>query len=87
MLELISDISLVQWVFIILGVAIAAPTLFDSNILNKVKSSPADDLENGLTDLVGQWESLYDSCKKEGLDEACSTLDDVFPLLRGKKDS
>ena len=90
MLELISDISMIQWIFIGLGLLIAAPALLDAfsklgdNIPSGISTNKQD---NGLTDLVGQWESLYDSCKQEGLEEACSTLDEVFPLLRERKNS
>jgi len=86
MLELISEISLVQWAFILLGLFIAIPPVLESlkgvtnsNHVNKNKVSK-------LSDLVNQWESLYDSCKEEGLDEAVTELEEVFPRLRGTKD-
>lgn len=86
MLELISDISLVQWAFILLGLFIAIPPVFES-LKGMTSSSHANaNVASKLSDLVNQWESLYDSCKEQGLDEAVAELEEVFPRLRGAKD-
>lgn len=82
-------ISLVQWIFILLGLAIVVvPYLgsLRSLIANKPNQDPqinttVSDESHALTDIVRKWESLETACRKANLDEACAKLNDVFPLL------
>jgi hypothetical protein len=86
-MEVLSNISAVQWVFIAIGAVIALPPVLSSlkGILPSVKLPKIRDItkdsSNELTDLVRKWEDLSDACQSAGLHQACQTLDGVFPLL------
>ena len=82
------DLSIVQWIFIGLGLLIAAPALLGidfKGFLEKIKpntpSPKPHDADHGLTDLVCKWECLSNACREAGIDEACDMLEEVFPLL------
>tara|TARA_R100000005_G_scaffold96466_1_gene83626 strand:- start:8509 stop:8805 length:297 start_codon:yes stop_codon:yes gene_type:complete len=83
-MEILSNISAVQWVFIAIGAAIALPPALSSlrgfwpQVSSVVKPEARS---NELTDLVRKWEDLSDACQSAGLNKACQTLDSVFPLL------
>lgn len=94
---LLSELSLVQWIFIGLGLLIMAPSLFSTlgkakklalDVLGSIKvpESKPKPVINGhkLTDLVCKWERLYEDCKESNLDLACSKMEEVFPLLTKK---
>lgn len=82
-MEILSDISLVQWVFIGVGLLIALPPIasfFKGSVaLPEISKKAASDTE--LTNLVRKWEELALCCESAGLNEACQHLDTVFPLL------
>jgi len=87
-------ISFVQWVFILIGVAIVVVPYLGSlkSLFNKpVKDSSVDttnsDESHTLTDIVRKWESLESACAKAGLNDACVKLNEVFPLLIKTKTS
>ena len=88
-MEILSDISPVQWMFIVVGLVIALPPVlsFFKGSVNlpdiKVKAATSN---NELTDLVRKWEALSDACQASGLHNACQTLDSVFPLLIGVRE-
>jgi hypothetical protein len=85
----LSDISPIQWVFLIVGVLIALPavTPYLTSFLNKRKDTPKDNdgyETYSLTDIVHKWESLEEACRKANLNEASVKLIEVFPLLAKK---
>jgi hypothetical protein len=97
-MEIFSDISVAQWVIVGVGLLIAAPAFFPllQGLWNKIpKPDPKpevpdvpqvnDDHKHGLTELVCKWECLADACHEAGLHDACSVLDEVFPLLIGSR--
>tara|TARA_R110000824_G_scaffold164181_1_gene340322 strand:+ start:354 stop:674 length:321 start_codon:yes stop_codon:yes gene_type:complete len=81
-METLSDISLVQWMFIAVGLVIALPPVL-SFLKGSVKipEIKVANKSNELSDLVRKWEALSDACQESGLHKACQTLDGVFPLL------
>jgi hypothetical protein len=81
-METLSDISLVQWIFIAVGLVIAMPpvlSFFKGSV--RIPEIKVVSKNNELTDLVRKWEVLLDACQELGLHKACQTLDGVFPLL------
>lgn len=82
-METLSDISLVQWMFIVIGLVIALPPVlsFFKNSVTIPKVAVTNGSGNELTDLVRKWEALSDACQASGLHQACQSLDGVFPLL------
>lgn len=82
-------ISFVQWIFILLGVAIVVVPYFGTitSFLKKKTNQDSDvvnattDESHTLTDIVRKWESLETACQKANLEEACVKLNEVFPLL------
>ncbi|MHA2401516.1 MAG: hypothetical protein ACXADH_00875 [Candidatus Kariarchaeaceae archaeon] len=89
-MDFLSGLEPIQWVFLGLGVVIAAPPLFQG--LGKVFSNVKDNIPSGtsknntLTDLVCKWECLSDAVHEAGLHDACKKLDEVFPLLIAVKE-
>jgi len=84
------ELSLVQWVFIGLGLLILLPNLM--GWFSKVKDlivkphtpNPRPDAvrdEQCLTDIVSKWECLHDACRDAKLELACTKIEEVFPLL------
>lgn len=81
-METLSDISLAQWIFIVVGLVIALPPVLSSFKGSvKIPGIKVKTTNNELTDLVRKWEALSDACQASGLNKACQTLDGVFPLL------
>lgn len=87
-MNFLSELTTVQWVFLALGAFIAAPPVIEyiSKFVSERKISlpvkkTSEISEHDLTDLVCKWECLADAAHKVGLHEACSKLDEVFPLL------
>jgi hypothetical protein len=83
MLEFLTNLSPIQWVLIGIGIIILLPNiieLFKKIPLPKVKTSDASD-DGALTDIVSKWECLHNACAKEGLEDACEKLEDMFPCL------
>lgn len=89
-MDILSEISVAQWVIIGVGLLIAFPTILPSlqgllgkqGVVPQPKPEPVDDhADHELTDLVCKWECLADACHQAGLHDACKQLDDVFPLL------
>lgn len=83
-------ISFVQWVFILIGVAIVVvPYLgtlrswFNKPVVNRDAQVNTNNTDEGrtLTDIVRKWESLETACRKAELTDACIKLNEVFPLL------
>ena len=81
-------ISFVQWVFILLGVAIVVVpylgslrSLFNKPAVDSTVNNVTSDESYTLTDIVRKWESLESACTKAGLNDACVKLNEVFPLL------
>jgi hypothetical protein len=89
----LSEVTVVQWILIVVGLVIALPTIVDLKIFSTVgksslsKSKPVKANKDGLTDLVCKWECLADACRKNGLCDACDQLDAVFPLLLSSRTS
>jgi len=94
-METLNSLSLAQWIFIIIGAAIAGSAAlpwikekFDEWQVVKVDTNQdTDDLghlgcqDHDLTNLVCKWECLADACEYMCLEEASAKLDEVFPLL------
>lgn len=89
-------ISFVQWVFILVGVAIVVVPYLGSlkSLFNRPVKNPnievgttSSDESHTLTDIVRKWESLESACAKAGLNDACVKLNEVFPLLIKTKTS
>jgi predicted oxidoreductase len=81
-MDLLKDISPAQWAMLALGVVFVGLS-FKSEV-SKVLSSFAikkKEADIKLTALVGKWERLRDACHDAGLHNACSKLDEVFPML------
>jgi len=83
-------ISFVQWVFIVIGVAIVVVPYLGSlkSVFSRPVKNPSIEIETAgsdenhtLTDIVRKWESLESACSKAGLNDACVKLNEVFPLL------
>jgi len=81
-MDLLKDISPAQWGMLVLGVFFVAFS-FKSEVSRLISSFTAKKKEAGikLTALVGKWERLRDACHDAGLHNACSKLDEVFPML------
>jgi len=98
-MDILSEISVAQWVIVGIGVLIAFPAVFPwlqglLSGVNMPKPKPVPQPKptpvhegHELTDLVCKWECLADSCHDAGLHEACKVLDTVFPLLIGSRES
>jgi hypothetical protein len=86
MIELIKDISVAQWVMIVIGIAFIMLS-FRSEVLgllsslSKAKQKKKVEEEIRLTSIVSKWERLRDACHDAGLNKACDKLDEVFPML------
>ena len=81
-METLSAISLVQWIFIAVGLVIALPpvlSFFKGSV--RIPEIKVISKSNELTGLVQKWEALSNACQELGLHKACQTLDSVFPLL------
>lgn len=70
-----------QWVFLGLGVVLVVPYLMELLGGLSLPSFTKKEDHNCLTDLVCKWEELADAVHEAGLHDACSKLDEVFPLL------
>jgi len=96
MLELLQELSIVQWALIIAGGFLVYPLIFkgDDGIPTPVipkplpkpkpKPTPQPDLiglDVELVNIVETWAHLRSACKKADLSEAESKLLEVFPLL------
>ncbi len=93
-MEFLSDVSVIQWIFLGLGAVLVFPLLWE-NVKDKIPSwddvkpkpkptpDPVVDVANppNLTQIVRQWERLMESCEERKLWDACKKLDEVFPLL------
>jgi len=90
-MEFLSQLDIIQWVFLIIGLVLAGPVVLDygKNLLDKVpkkdkdnkpKPTPHTD-DHDLTDLVCKWECLADAVHEAELHDACKKLEEVFPLL------
>jgi hypothetical protein len=87
---ILSEVSVVQWILIGIGLIIALPAVFEPSkkLFNSVSKSKSKEVsQEGLTDLVCKWECLADACRKSGLCDACKQLDAVFPLLLSSRTS
>jgi hypothetical protein len=96
-MEILNSLSLAQWIFVIIGLAIAGSAavpwirekLDEWSMVNRLKADEAvrklggccDLKDHDLTNLVCKWECLADACEYMGLDAATNKLDEVFPLL------
>jgi hypothetical protein len=92
-MEFLNSLSLAQWIFILIGIAIAGSSFWPSlkdKIYDWQKSKNQIDnrlntddcvTQHDLTNLVCKWECLTDSCEYMGLEAACEKLYEVFPLL------
>jgi len=85
MLEFFQGLDAVQWVLLVGGVLLLAPTAYgylatDDDEEKDDKKDVKEDLDD-LTGLVYKWEQFHDSCHEAGLDEACEKLFEMFPLL------
>lgn len=93
-LDFFKGLSGLQWVLLMSGVALLFPDIkkYLSNALDNVKI-PTDtvDVNNvnvdkiKLSTIVTQWETLYDSCLKNGMHDAATKLQEVFPMLINTK--
>lgn len=81
-MDLLKDISPAQWGMLVLGVFFVGFS-FKSEVSRFISSFTAKKKEADikLTALVGKWERLRDACHDAGLHNACSKLDEVFPML------
>ena len=85
-MDFLSGLEPIQWVFLGLGAVLVAPLLFEysgklfSGVKDKLPTPKHTD-DSCLTDLVCKWECLADAVHEAGLHDACSKLDEVFPLL------
>jgi hypothetical protein len=85
-MEFLNDVSVVQWAFLGLGAVLVLPLVWDSikdkiPSWNDVKPAPSPKSPPSLSKIVRQWETLLESCEDRRLHDACSKLDEVFPLL------
>lgn len=85
-MEFLSDVSVVQWVFLGLGAVLVLPVAWEAikdkvPSWNDVKPKPSPKTPPNLTRIVRQWETLMESCEERKLYDACKKLDEVFPLL------
>lgn len=93
-LDFFKGLTGLQWVLLMSGVALLFPDIkkYLSTVLDNVKI-PADtvDVNNvnvdkiKLSTIVTQWETLYDSCLKNGMHDAATKLQEVFPMLINTK--
>ena len=90
MLDFFSNINLFQLVLVGIGLFLIAPQ-FVAMFKKKFPNTPVDnsvslnDPSHALTELVCKWECLCNACEELELKEACSKLEEVFPLLaRGR---
>jgi hypothetical protein len=88
MLDFFSNINLFQLVLIGIGLFLIVPQFVDM-FKKRFLNTPVDnsvslsDPSHALTELVCKWECLCDACEELELKEACSKLEEVFPLLAG----
>jgi hypothetical protein len=100
-MEFLSNLTLVQWGLIGLGIFLLLSVVDFNLILDALKSknknnkmdtdSDPEALEPeevySLTELVSKWEQLRTACHKSNCTDACKELDKVFPLLRNLNNS
>jgi len=77
-MEFLTNLDPIQWIFLGIGVILAAPVLLD---FFKGDSKPKVKGSNDLSDLIKKWEELADAVDEVGICDACDKLDEVFPLL------
>lgn len=90
-IEFFKNLDAFQWVLIGLGVVLLWPVIQERLSAMFVKDDEEEssmdcghcdsDCDYNLTCLVERWERLFDCCNKHGLEEACDTLQTVFPML------
>ena len=83
MLEFLTNLSLMQWILVGIGIIILLPNiieLFKKVPIPKIETSKSSD-KRALTYIVSKWECLHDACVEEGLNDACEKLEDMFPCL------
>ena len=94
MLELLQELSIVQWALIIAGGVLIYPLIFNGDevvptpIIPKPSPKPLPKptpdlvgLDVELVKIVETWAHLRSACKKADLNEAEAKLLEVFPLL------
>ncbi len=84
MLEFFKQLSVFQWILIGCGLFLLLPNvvdLFKRIPMPKINNTPKDSSSHALTNIVCEWECLYESCKSKNLLDACDQLEKVFPLL------
>ena len=92
-LSFLKGLDAFQWVLIAAGLVLLWPTIKDRFVKLFTKTgNETDDVEvpvidnetdekEKLTSLVYKWETLYDACHQQDLQEACDQLKEVFPML------
>ena len=81
------ELSTIQLILIGVGVFIALPSLIDLFKGFSVPSLGQWNRSENISTTVSQWETLYSSCEKLCLTNACKKLDEVFPLLVDKNEN
>jgi len=82
-LEFFKNLDLIQWILIGGGLLLLFPTLkrFWNDFWENDEEQDTSEKESPLSGLVFKWESLLDECHKLELHDACSKLNELFPLL------
>jgi len=91
-MEFLSSLSLVQWIFVLIGLGILGSSLLpwlkdkfeDWKINVKTDENEPNTIDyknHDLTNLVCKWECLVDACEYMDLQTATEKLYEVFPLL------
>jgi hypothetical protein len=86
MIDLITGLSLMQWVFIGAGFLMLIPSVRNLflSVLNRIRANPnikVSAAANNLTSIVSKWEALNNACIDAGLIDAQDRLHEVFLVL------
>ena len=93
-LDFFKGLSGLQLVLLMSGIVLLLPDIkkYLSTVFDNIKiQTDAVDVNNVNVDkvklsiIVTQWEILYDSCLKNGMHDAATKLQEVFPMLINTK--